>query len=318
MTHGRPSAHLGRGVSLGNALDGPGAGGATLALAERHFDLLRAAGFDTVRLPVRWSAHADGSPPYRIDPAFAGLVDRAVDAALRRDLTVVVNVHHYDELGVSPAAHADRFLALWRQIAGRYAGHPDRLCLELLNEPRGAMTPPLWNRLLRTTHSAVRGLDRNRVLVVGPARMNDVDALDELDLPPDDRLVATVHYYAPFEFTHQDAPWVAGADRWRGTTWGGDVDRMAVRDDLVRAAAWADDRGHPVFLGEFGTYDRADFASRVRWTECVRSEAERLGLGWCYWDFGTDFGVFDPARDAWREPLLRALIPAPGRRAGPV
>lgn len=27
------------------------------------------------------------------------------------------------------------------------------------------------------------------------------------------------------------------------------------------------------------------------------------------WDFGTDFGAFDPRRDAWREPMLDALLP---------
>ena len=40
----------------------------------------------------------------------------------------------------------------------------------------------------------------------------------------------------------------------------------------------------------------------------MRLEAERLGLSWCYWDFGTDFGAFDPERDAWREPIRDALL----------
>jgi endoglucanase len=75
------------------------------------------------------------------------------------------------------------------------------------------------------------------------------------------------------------------------------------------AAAWAGARGRPLFLGEFGAFSKADAASRVEWTAFVRSEAERLGMGWAYWDFGTDFGVFDPRLDAWREPLRRALIP---------
>jgi endoglucanase len=54
--------------------------------------------------------------------------------------------------------------------------------------------------------------------------------------------------------------------------------------------------------------------ARAAWTACVRRAAERLGLGWCYWDFGTDFGAYDLAAGAWRAPLLEALSsPAPGR-----
>jgi endoglucanase len=40
-------------------------------------------------------------------------------------------------------------------------------------------------------------------VIVGPARMNDIGELTELELPDDDRVVVTVHYYAPLEFTHQ-------------------------------------------------------------------------------------------------------------------
>jgi aryl-phospho-beta-D-glucosidase BglC (GH1 family) len=48
----------------------------------------------------------------------------------------------------------------------------------------------------------------------------------------------------------------------------------------------------------------------VKWSAhaSVRLEAERLGLSWCYWDFGTDFGAFDPRRNAWREPVRDALL----------
>ncbi|PZS34567.1 MAG: hypothetical protein DLM58_05535 [Pseudonocardiales bacterium] len=70
-----------------------------------------------------------------------------------------------------------------------------------------------------------------------------------------------------------------------------------------------------MFIGEFGVYRRADHGSRVRWTQWVREEAERLGIGWCYWDLATDFGVFDIDDGEWDGPLLRALI---GDRAGPL
>jgi len=286
---------LGRGINV----DG---------LDERLLDAVAAAGFDTVRLPVTWSRHADEAPPYTIEEPFFERVDRAIAGALARDLNVVANVHHYDALSHAPDRHAARFLALWEQIAPRYAGHPDRLCFELLNEPHDAMTAERWNDLLPRALAIVRRSNPSRAVIAGPARWNIVGALPALALPPDDDLIVTVHYYSPFAFTHQGAGWVEGADRWLGSTWGSDADREVVRQELAAAASWATQRGVPLFLGEFGVYSRVEMAARARWTAHVRTEAERLGMSWAYWDCGGDFGAFDPRRGAWREPLRRALL----------
>jgi endoglucanase len=316
MAFDATNCRLGRGISFGNALDTLREGDAGLRLRERYFTEVRDAGFDTVRLPVKWSAHAGESSPYTISPALFERVDWAIGAALDRDLNIVVNVHHYDELNDAPQEQRHRFLGLWRQIAARYAGWPARLYFELLNEPRAAMTATAWNELIPPALAVIRERDPGRAVIVGPARMNDIGALPELELPDDDRLVVGVHYYAPLEFTHQGAPWRAGADQWLGTTWGDDADRRAVRDDLARAASWARDHGRPLFIGEFGSYEKAGLAARQQWTRFVRLEAERLGLSWCYWDFGTDFGAFDPERNAWREPLRDALLGNENRLAG--
>jgi endoglucanase len=77
---------------------------------------------------------------------------------------------------------------------------------------------------------------------------------------------------------------------------------------MQRAAAWACARGRPLFLGEFGTIANANLAARAEWTRLVRSEAERLGMSWAYWDFPTDFGAFDVRRHVWRTALKHALL----------
>jgi endoglucanase len=297
---------LGRGVNLGNAFDA--ADWTAVWLREQHLDAVAAAGFHTVRLPVRWSDRCARTPPYTVSRDAFERVDTAVDDALRRGLNVIVDVHHYDELQRAPHEHGERLMALWRQLASHYAGYPDGLVLELLNEPRGAVTAPVWNSLLARALAAVRDHDPHRAVIVGPVNQYGIDALDELVLPEDDRLIATVHYYEPFPFTHQQASWVDGSAAWAGTTWADDTGGDAVRADLERAARWAESTGLPLFLGEFGAYDRADRDSRARWTARVRTEAERLGLSWCYWDFGTDFGAYDLDRDAWREPIRAALL----------
>jgi hypothetical protein len=78
---------------------------------------------------------------------------------------------------------------------------------------------------------------------------------------------------------------------------------------LTRAKNWAAARDLPIYLGEFGAFEAGDMDSRAAWTTSVRSEAERLNMGWGYWEFGAGFGVYNPNNSTWRMPLLNALIP---------
>ena len=49
--------------------------------------------------------------------------------------------------------------------------------------------------------------------------------------------------------------------------------------------------------------------SRVRYTSFVAREAERQGWSWGYWQFDSDFIVYNMERDQWVEPICAALIP---------
>jgi len=88
---------LGRGVNLGNALDAPSEGEWGVVLTNEYFDLIKQAGFNSIRLPVRWSAHAMTNAPYTIAPEFLQRVDWAVSNALSRNLPVVLNIHNFTE-----------------------------------------------------------------------------------------------------------------------------------------------------------------------------------------------------------------------------
>lgn len=304
---------LGRGVNLGNALEAPSEGEWGVYLTETHLDLIPEAGFDSVRIPIRWSARAAAEPPYTIKPEFFERIDWAIDQALSRGLVVVINTHHYEELYADPQGHRDRFLALWAQISERYQDYPDELLFEPLNEPHGNMTAPIWNSLLQEVISTIRKTNPYRILVVGPANWNNIDALDALQLPADDRrLIVTFHYYNPFHFTHQGAEWVQGSDAWLGTRWRGNTgEKRAVDRDLDRAAAWGEAHGRPLYMGEFGAYSKADMESRIRWTAYVARQAEAREITWAYWELCAGFGVYDQAREEWNRPLLEALLPRP-------
>ena len=299
---------LGRGINFGNALEAPREGEWGFRIEDRYFDDVKQAGFDTIRLPVRWSAHALPEAPFTIDAGFFERVDQIVDQALKRDLNLVLNIHHYEELYTKPDEQEARFLALWRQIAERYADRSDRLVFELLNEPRDPLSADRWNTLFPKALAVVRESNPTRAVIVGPGNWNNIMALSVLELPEDEHLIVTIHYYSPFQFTHQGASWAEGSDRWLGTTWGDERDREAVRSDLEKAAAWAKEHKRPLFLGEFGAYSKADMDSRAKWTSFVRSEAERLGMSWAYWEFGSGFGAFDPETNSWRRPLKDALL----------
>jgi endoglucanase len=301
---------LGRGVNLGNALEAPHEGAWGITLKPDYFQQIKQAGFDSVRIPIRWSAHAQEQPPYEIDQAFFNRVDWAIQQALSNGLAVVINVHHYEELYREPDKHLPRFLALWKQIATRYHNQPERLFFEILNEPHDALTDERWQRMVPPVLGVIRESNPERAVIVGPGHWNSLQHLDKLDLTAQDRrLIVTFHYYSPFQFTHQGAGWVADSGKWKGRSWKDTPqEQEALRKDFEKVAAWSKRNGRPIFLGEFGAYSAADMDSRARWTRAAVREAEKQGFSWCYWEFGSGFGVYDPAARAWRQPLLRALL----------
>jgi endoglucanase len=302
---------LGRGVNMGNALDAPSEGEWGIIIKEGYFDLIRDAGFNGVRIPVRWSTHARKEAPYTIEPRFFTRVDQVVGWALERGLVVVLNIHHYEEMAVDPEGHEQRFLALWEQIARHYKDYSHSLFFELLNEPNGALTSSLWNRLSGEALAIVRKTNPERTVIIGGASWNAYDQLQFLELPADDQhIIANYHYYNPFEFTHQGAEWVSGSGPWLGTTWeASDPQKEAVTAHLDAVADWAGQHNLPVYMGEFGAYSKADMESRARWTSFLAREAEARGFAWAYWEFCAGFGVYEPVSKTWRSPLLKALIP---------
>jgi endoglucanase len=301
---------LGHGINLGDALEAPTEGEWGVTLKAEYFRAIKKAGFDTVRLPVRWSAHARTDAPYSIDPGFAARVDWAIEQALASRLNIIVNVHHYSEMDADPDRHLPRLIGLWEQIAARYKDRPAAVYFELLNEPHDKLIDGKWNTVIPQLLRAVRKTNPTRPVIVGPGQWNAISALDKLELPKDDRnLILSVHYYAPFEFTHQGAPWVNGADKWKGRKWtGSDAEQEAVRREFEQAAAWAKTHHRPLFLGEFGAFEGADLESRARWTRFVAREAEKLGFSWAYWEFCAGFGAYDPQAEVWRVPLKTALL----------
>jgi endoglucanase len=316
------AAALGRGINLGNMLESPTGKGEWGVVPDNATDFLRFvplaadAGFKHVRIPVRWSNHASADAAATIDPAFAARVDGLIDTALARGLYVIVDVHHYrqldgdtldkDELRVDDSVVELRFLNLWRQIARRYASHSPKLLFELYNEPHGKQNET-WNTLMSRALREVRQSNPGRIVIVGPTQWNNANALTSLRLPPDANLLVTVHNYEPFKFTHQGADWVSPVLP-TGLTCCNDAQRKEMMHGLDLAAQWSKANRYPMYVGEFGAYERADIESRVTYTRIMRDAMEARQFPWAYWELASGFGIYDPVANVWRTRLRDALM----------
>lgn len=337
-----PILNLKRCINLGNALDAPKEGEWGVVLEENHFKLAKSGGFDHVRLPVRFSAHASPTPPYTVDETFFKRVDWAIAQALAQGLGIIVEVHHYNELMENPDAHVERLLGIWKQIAERYAKQPESVIFEILNEPNKKLDEAKLNALYQRAIPLIRASNPTRIIMTDSYFWANTDRLSALELPNDPNVVAHFHMYQPILFTHQGAPWMDPEFRTSGVVFPGPpakpltplpeaqkvdwvrswfagynnvpADRnpggpSTIRIEFDRASQYAQTTGRRVYLGEFGAIDKADMDSRARFLGAVREESEKRGIAWCYWDDGGGFQLMKPKENGWVEPLKRALIP---------
>ena len=308
---------IGRGVNFGNMLEAPAEGAWGVSVTDDVIDKAASAGFASVRLPVRWSNHAGVEAPFTIDPAFMARVETIVDKLLAKNLVVVLNMHHYrqldgDALDAGEAKAADRvidvrYVMLWEQIAAHFKSKGERLVLELYNEPHGRMNGEPWNVLAARTLAVVRKVDPNRVVVIGPTHWNSAGDLAQLKLPNDANLIVTIHDYNPFAFTHQGAEWVSPVLPL-GVTCCSAAQMADMTGPLDVAKAWATEKRYPVYVGEFGAYNKADEASRIAFNRTMRDAMETRGMTWAYWEFAAGFGVYDPMKLTFRQGLVDALL----------
>jgi endoglucanase len=274
---------------------------------ESYFKMIKDAGFSTVRINLNPFTQMDSQN--KINPGWLETLDWVVTKGLDANLMIILDLHEYTTMADNPEAKKEMFLSFWKQIAPRYKDKSANVLFELLNEPNQKLTVEMWNTFLAEAIKVIRESNPDRTLIIGPGNWNGIESLNTLKLPDNDRnIIATVHFYHPMRFTHQGAAWASDYKNLSGIKWTGTPDeKKEIESKLKVAADWSLKNNRPIFLGEFGAYDKGDMDSRARYTAFVARTAEKLGFSWAYWQFDSDFIVYNVDKESWVEPILNAL-----------
>ena len=301
------AARLGRGINI-LGYDGIWEGGTNAPFRLSNLKMIRDAGFAHVRINFYGFKFMDDRN--LLDEAVMKRMDNVIDTAVAAGLIPVIDEHDYGICQKTPEDCAIRLKEFWQQVASRYAGVYPQMVFEILNEPGGSMTPEFWNILAGDVLRIIRATNPDRTVIVASMNSDKMDAIEDLKLPADDRnLIVTVHYYSPFNFTHQGAPWSWKLKFLTNVEWGSDSDKAKVTADFDRVAQWARRERRPIYLGEFGVYEAAGLPRRARWLSFVTRAAERNGWAWAYWQFDHDFAAFDTRGQRWIPDVVNALTP---------
>ncbi|HEY1605027.1 MAG TPA: glycoside hydrolase family 5 protein [Allosphingosinicella sp.] len=302
-----PALAVGKCINVSDALEAPTEGDWAPRITDDDFRIIRAAGFRTVRIPVRWSAHAGETAPYAIAPAFLARVHHVVGLATASGLNVILNIHHYDGLDAAPEANAARFAGLWRQIASSFAHAPASLWFELDNEPHDKFTNANLMAVFTPALAAIRATNRTRPVLVGGENWSGIGSLATLPMPDDPYVVPTFHYYDPMAFTHQGATWTGSHPPPIGRAYGSAADKAELDRGLQTVRDYMARTGRVPILGEYGAQDdpRVPVEQRIRYYHAISSAFASIGIQSCAWGYRAGFKLRDG--DHWVPGLVEAI-----------
>lgn len=274
-----------------------------------HFKLLKDAGFSNVRIVIAPFKFAMIDSDYTIKPEFFTTLDWAIKESLKNKLLAIVDFHEHIAMQKDPLGTKPKLLAMWKQIADHCKGYSNDVLFEIANEPN--MKPDVWNGIQKEAYEIIRASNPKRTIIIGTVNGNQIKFLPDLVLPEADRnIIVAIHYYSPIQFTHQGAPWSVKSKDLSGIEWTqSKAQEDSVKADFDFAQQWSLLHQRPLTLGEFGAYEKADMPSRARWTNYIARQAEARNWSWSYWQFDSDFILYDLNKNEWVTPIKNALIP---------
>lgn len=305
---------LGKGINMGNMFEAPSETAWSNPFRDDYFKRIADLGINHVRIPIRWDVpeRTQQTAPYTINKTFLERIKYVIDKALSEDLYVIINMHHHDELFQNPDGVKPRFISQWIQISEYFKSYDQKLLFEVMNEPNTNLIGSKWNLFFKDALTEIRKANPTRGVLMGIAPWGGLSGVPDIEFPEDDYTILTVHYYDPFNFTHQGAEWVTNSNPWLGTKW---ENSQLERNEIVSAFAFAQtiskQKNKPIHIGEFGAYNKADLESRMKWTNFLARWFESQGFSWAYWEWSAGFGIFNPGTNQVLTSLADALIKNP-------
>lgn len=332
---------MGLGWNLGNQLEASSGGlpsetcWGNPEITKELIDTIKAQGFKTVRIPVSYLDMIGDGPDYKIDTDWLGRVQEVVDYVVNNDMFAIVNMHgdgYYTvdhswllcaEDDDKQTEIKDKYGKVWTQIADRFKDYDQHLIFESMNEEfnndygkpdeKAYDNINAYNQIFVDSVRATGSNNEKRWLLLPGWNTNiDYTANDEYNfkIPTDNgckadgkRIMISVHYYDPFNFTIDE-------NKTAKTQWGKyavkNYDNWGQEDHVDSQMALLNEKfvsqGYPVVIGEFGAQDKTEkFADynefRRYWAEYLIKAAKKNGVVCVYWDNGYNgnkgFGIIN-------------------------
>ena len=332
---------MGLGWNLGNQLEASSGGlpsetcWGNPEITKELIDTVKAQGFKTVRIPVSYLDMIGDGPDYKIDTDWLDRVQEVVDYVVNNDMFAIVNMHgdgYYTvdhswllcaEDDDKQTEIKDKYGKVWTQIADRFKDYDQHLIFESMNEEfnndygkpdeKAYDNINAYNQIFVDSVRATGSNNEKRWLLLPGWNTNiDYTAGDDYNfkIPTDKgckadgkRIMISVHYYDPFNFTIDE-------NKTAKTQWGKyavkNYDNWGQEDYFDSQMALLNEKfvsqGYPVVIGEFGAQDKTEkFADynefRRYWSEYLIKAAKKNGVVCVYWDNGYNgnkgFGIIN-------------------------
>lgn len=279
-------------------------------------DGMKAAGFDTIRIPVAWMTNATHlyEGDYTIDAGYMDRVEEVVRYAREAGMYVIIN-DHWDggwygmfgsESAETRALAMEAYKGMWQQIAERFRDYSDYLIFESANEELGGRfdeNSPLYcsdsvvtyltdderyaltNEINQTFVDVVRATGGNNatrfLLIAGYSTNIDQTCDDRFQMPKDtadSKLMVSVHYYDPWSYCGASS--AASATKW------GKVSDYEYLDQQLAKMTKFTEAGYGVVIGEYGALPGSDGLkdNTLAYHTAFLDACTKYNLTNCLWD----------------------------------
>jgi endoglucanase len=297
-------------------------------VTKKTIKAIKDAGFNAIRIPVRWQCHISNPQAMSIDKAWMKRIKEVVDWCLDNDLKVIINTHHEKWLEGRPTnqykeENNQKLALLWLNIASEFASYDYRVAFAGTNEvhirdnwgkpeAENLAVQNSYNQTFIDVVRATGGNNEKRHLIVQTYVCNPDFGLDGgLIVPTDaegngnDYMSVEFHYYTPWDYAGEcKYNFWGNPYKDKGEASPSDENTMTEFFDKV-VSTWSD-RGLGIVMGEWGVTDRQKAGqtdliheNMTYYCRFLVGEAKKHGFSTFVWDnnsFGSGaehFGIFD-------------------------